>query len=70
MPAVDDEKEGRLGRITLNRPEVLNVIDDELPRAVSVAVAQADDAFCAGYARTFYAEGNATGDVTRRCHRI
>tara|TARA_B100001123_G_C14700333_1_gene785036 strand:- start:26 stop:193 length:168 start_codon:yes stop_codon:yes gene_type:complete len=26
------EKDGRLARITLNRPEVLNAIDDRIPR--------------------------------------
>jgi enoyl-CoA hydratase len=36
------EIDGRIGRITLNRPEVMNAIDDELPRALSAAVAEAD----------------------------
>ena len=33
MPKVIYEKDGRIGRITLNRPDVLNAINDELPRA-------------------------------------
>jgi len=36
------EKDGRIGRITLNRPEVLNAIDDEVPGALAAAVARAD----------------------------
>ena len=35
------EKDGRIGRITLNRPDVLNAIDDELPGALAEAVARA-----------------------------
>ena len=63
MPKVLYEQDGRIGRITLNRPEVLNAIDDDLPGelAEAVAVADADPrvhvmvlsgagrAFCAGY---------------------
>ena len=62
MEKVLYEKDGRIGRITLNRPEVMNAIDDELPGALSAAVAEADadpevhvmvlagngPAFCAG----------------------
>jgi len=36
------EKVGRIGRITLNRPEVMNAIDDDLPGELSAAVALAD----------------------------
>ena len=36
------EKDGRIGRITLNRPEVLNAIDDDVPGALAEAVARAD----------------------------
>ena len=32
------EKDGRLARITLNRPEVLNAIDDRIPRLLQDAV--------------------------------
>lgn len=70
MPKVLYERDGRLARITLNRPEVLNAIDDDLPRELAAAVARADGdpevhvmllsgasrAFCAGYDLTRYAE--------------
>ena len=63
------EKDGRIGRITLNRPDVLNAIDGDMPQAIAdrVAEANADDeihviilsgagrAFCAGYDLTYYA---------------
>ena len=42
MEKVLYEKDGRIGRITLNRPEVMNAIDDELPGALSAAVTEAD----------------------------
>ena len=64
-------KTGRIARITLNRPDVFNAIDDAVPALLSAAVAEAngdDDvhviilagegpAFCAGYDLTFYAGG-------------
>ena len=67
MPKVLYEQDGRIGRITLNRPEVLNAIDDDLPKELSEAVsrAEADDGvhvmvlsgagrgFCAGYELDF-----------------
>ncbi len=67
------EKDGRVGRITLNRPEVMNAIDDELPAELERAVDQANSdpdvhvivlsgagkAFCAGYDLAYYAQ--ATG---------
>ncbi len=70
MSKVLYEKDGRIGRITLNRPEVMNAIDDELPRALADCVEQANadpgvhviilsgngDAFCAGYDLSYYAE--------------
>lgn len=34
MEKVLYEKDGRIGRITLIRPEVMNAIDDELPGAL------------------------------------
>ena len=72
MPKVLYEKDGRIGRITLNRPEVLNAIDGELPQELAdcVAAANADAgvhvillsgagrAFCAGYDLAAYAEGD------------
>ncbi len=42
MEKVLYEKDGRIGRITLNRPDVMNAIDDDLPVALSAAVAEAD----------------------------
>ncbi len=70
MSKVLFEKDGRIGRITLNRPDVLNAIDDEVPAALAAAVAEVDAdpevhvvvlsgkgrSFCAGYDMTFYAE--------------
>lgn len=64
------ERDGRVGRITLNRPERLNAIDHHMPRDLRDAVAQAntDDevrvivlsgagrAFCSGYDLKLYAE--------------
>ena len=61
------EKDGRIARITLNRPEVLNAIDDEVPALLSAAVARAETdpeihvivlagagrGFCAGYELDF-----------------
>jgi enoyl-CoA hydratase len=71
MAKVLYERDGRIGRITLNRPEVLNAIDDDMPRELSAAVAEADAdrrvhvmvlsgngrAFCAGYELDFEREG-------------
>lgn len=81
MPKVLYEKDGRIGRITLNRPDVLNAIDDDLPRELAGAVEQANAdagvhvivlsgagrAFCAGYDLTYYAEaaGGAGNSVTQ-----
>ena len=79
MSAVLYEKDGRIGRIILNRPEVMNAINDELPVELAEAVARADAdpdvhvmvlsgagrAFCAGYDLTFYAEANGSGNVTQ-----
>jgi len=79
MSRVLYEKDGRIGRIILNRPDVMNAIDDDLPRELSEAVAQADadhgvhvmilsgngPAFCAGYDLAHYAEGNGTNQVTQ-----
>ncbi len=79
MSKVLFSKSGRIGYITLNRPEVMNAIDDEVPVLLSKAVAAANDdpdvhaiilsgngpAFCAGYDLSYYAEGNGSGDVTQ-----
>ena len=69
------ERDGRIARITLNRPEVLNAIDDEMPGALAEAVARADAdpgihvmllsgagrAFCSGYDLKRYAGGESGG---------
>lgn len=69
-PTVLYEKDGRIIRITLNRPEKLNAINDEMPADLSDAVARANDdddahaiilsgagrAFCSGYDLELYAE--------------
>jgi len=44
MAKVIYEKDGRIGRITLNRPEVMNAIDDDLPVELAACVAQANAA--------------------------
>ncbi|MGI9333277.1 MAG: crotonase/enoyl-CoA hydratase family protein [Gammaproteobacteria bacterium] len=73
------EVDERIARITLNRPEVLNAINDEMPGALSAAVARAnaDDAvhaivlagngraFCAGYDMTYYAAAAGGSSVTQ-----
>ena len=65
-------RRGRIATLTLNRPERLNAIDDDMPREIRAAVetADADDrvhvivlqgagaAFCAGYDLKHYAEGD------------
>ena len=79
MATILYDVQDRIARITLNRPEVMNAINDELPIDLAAAVARADAdpgvhvmilagagrAFCAGYDLTFYAEGNGTGEVTQ-----
>ncbi|MBR9844437.1 MAG: crotonase/enoyl-CoA hydratase family protein [Rhodobacteraceae bacterium] len=70
MSHVSYEKDGRIGRITLNRPEVLNAISLEMPGQIAAAVAEAEadpgvhvmvlsgagKAFCAGYDLAAFAE--------------
>ncbi len=72
---VDYRADGRIARLTLNRPERLNAIDEAMPGAIAAAVerANADDAihvivvggkgraFSAGYDLKEFAE--ATGEV-------
>ena len=79
MQTVIYEKTGRIARIMLNRPEVMNAINDTLPKELAAAVAEADAdpevhvmvlsgagaGFCAGYDLTFYAEGNGSGAATQ-----
>ena len=71
------EVAGRIATITLNRPERLNAINDEMPGEIRQAVdaANADDrvhvivlrgagkAFCAGYDLKHYAEGDTVNAV-------
>ena len=70
MSTVLYQSDGRIGRITLNRPEVMNAISGDLPQALADAVAEANadpgvhviilsgagEAFCAGYDLTAYAQ--------------
>ncbi|MEM7300317.1 MAG: crotonase/enoyl-CoA hydratase family protein [Pseudomonadota bacterium] len=79
MPKVLFEKDGRIGRITLNRPAAMNAIDNDLPLELAecVAAANADDdvhvivlsgagkAFCAGYDLVAYAETEGPESMTQ-----
>jgi enoyl-CoA hydratase len=70
QPTVLFERDGRVARLTLNRPEVLNAINDELPEELRAAVERANadpevhvivlsgagKAFCSGYDLKRYAE--------------
>jgi enoyl-CoA hydratase len=78
-PAVLYEADGRVARITLNRPEHLNAIDETMPSALRDAVekANADDqvhvivlagagrAFCAGYDLDIYAQRPGPNDYSQ-----
>jgi enoyl-CoA hydratase/carnithine racemase len=80
MAKVLYERDGRIARITLNRPDVLNAIDDDLPRELAAAVERADydrdvhvivlagagRAFCAGYDLTYYAQAAGTNSGTQK----
>ena len=73
------ERDGRIARITLNRPTVLNAIDDDLPRELAAVVEEADadrsvhvmvlsgagKAFCAGYDLAHYAQGEGSNSVVQ-----
>ena len=79
MAKVIYERDGRIARITLNRPEVLNAIDDDLPRELAAAVERADTdeavhvivlagagrAFCAGYDLMHYAQLEGANEITQ-----
>jgi enoyl-CoA hydratase len=70
MPRVLYQRDGRIARVTLNRPEALNAIDAELPGELEDAVRRANAdpnvhvivlsgagrAFCAGYDLAAYAQ--------------
>ncbi len=80
MAKVLYERDGRIARITLNRPEVLNAIDGDLPRELAACVEQADNdrdvhvivlagagrAFCAGYDLTYYAQATGSKSGTQK----
>ncbi len=73
------EGDGRIGRITLNRPEAMNAINHELPLDLAEAVRQANDdkkvhvivlsgngpAFCAGYDLLKYAQNDGSNTFTQ-----
>jgi enoyl-CoA hydratase len=79
MSKVLYERDGRIARITLNRPEVMNAIDDDVPGALADAVTRADHdpavhvivlagagrAFCAGYDLSAYASGDSANRYTQ-----
>ena len=79
MPKVLYERDGRIARITLNRPDVLNAIDDDVPRELAAAVERADAdeavhvivlagagrAFCAGYDLLHYAQSAGANRYTQ-----
>ena len=79
MPKVLYERDGRIARITLNRPDVLNAIDDDVPRELAAAVERADAdedvhvivlsgagrAFCAGYDLMHYAQSAGANRYTQ-----
>jgi len=79
MTKVLYQKTGRIGRITLNRPEVLNAIDHKVPGLLAEAVAAANadpgvhvivlagngPTFCAGYDLTYYTGPEGSGQATQ-----
>ena len=79
MTKVLYETDDRIARITLNRPDVMNAIDDEVPQALADCVARANAdpkvhvivlagagaAFCAGYDLTYYAQDTRRNAVTQ-----
>jgi enoyl-CoA hydratase len=74
MPRVLYERDGRIARVTLNRPEAMNAIDLELPGELEAAVERANAdpqvhvivltgagrAFCAGYDLAMFAQAAGT----------
>lgn len=79
MAKVLYEKDGRIGRITLNRPDVLNAIDHDVPGELAACVEEANAdpgvhvivlsgagrAFCAGYDLTAYAQTAGENEVSQ-----
>jgi enoyl-CoA hydratase len=84
MPKVIYEKDDRIGRITLNRPEVMNAIDDDVPVELADCVARANAdptvhvivlagagaAFCAGYDLPTTRKAPAAPALPRKCRGI
>ena len=80
MKTVLYEKDGLIGRVTLNRPEKLNAINDDMPRDLEEAITLANDdpdisviilsgngkAFCSGYDLSEYAQGNESNKFTQK----
>jgi enoyl-CoA hydratase/carnithine racemase len=80
MEKVLYERDGRIARITLNRPDVLNAIDDDVPRELAACVERADRdrdvhvivlsgagrAFCAGYDLKYYAQAAGEKSGTQK----
>ena len=80
MKTVLYEKDGMIGRVTLNRPEKLNAINDDMPRDLEEAITLANDdpdvsviilsgngkAFCSGYDLSEYAQGNKSNKFTQK----
>ena len=74
MPRVVYEKDGRIARVTLNRPDAMNAIDMELPGELAAAIEKANadpkvhvivlagagKAFCAGYDLSLFAEAGGS----------
>ena len=79
MKTLTSDIDGRIAVITLNRPDRLNAIEDDMPGEIRAAVEAADAdprvhaillqgagaAFCAGYDLRHYAEGDAAGRYTQ-----
>jgi enoyl-CoA hydratase len=73
------EADGRIARITLNRPDRLNAISESMPHSIRAAVEHANEdddihvivlsgagrAFCAGYDLKEYAEQTGTNDYVQ-----
>src|ERR1043166_4012294 len=80
MPRVLYQRDGRIARVTLNRPEALNAIDAELPTELEDAVARANAdanvhvivlsgagrAFCAGYDLAAYAQAAGSNTAVQK----
>ena len=77
MSKVIFQKDGQIGRISLNRPEKMNAIDDDVPYQLQAAVLEAErdpeihviilsgkgKAFCGGYDLSSYAENKGPNNV-------